>query len=277
MKRRVLALVLVVGLVVLGAMALVRAGDRARQEAAARPVPQAQQDTGRWAPQPGAPWQWQLAGTPAIEDGVDVYEMDGQQTTAAQVRQFKDRGKHTVCYLSAGTREAWRPDAERFPAEVVGKALPDWPDEHWLDIRRLDVLRPIMAARMDECAAKGFDAVDADNVDGHVNDTGFPLSADDQLNYNRALAQLAHERGLSVALKNDLDQIEQLEPDFDFAINEECFAFDACEAYGPFLDAGKAVLNVEYEDRPELCARAEELGLSTMRKHRELDAWRAPC
>jgi hypothetical protein len=212
-----------------------------------------------------------------IEPGVDVYGMDGQETAEAVVQGFRARGRRTIGYLSAGTLEAWRPDADRFPQEVVGRPLEEWAGERWLDVRRLDVLLPLMAARMDECARKGFDAVEPDNVDGHTHDSGFPLSPADQLRYNRALAGLAHERGLSVALKNDVEQIAELEPWFDFAVNEECFAHDECEAYEPFTAAGKAVYNVEYEDVPDLCERARRLGLSSMRKNVELDAWRDSC
>jgi hypothetical protein len=39
---------------------------------------------------------------------------------------------------------------------------------------------------MAACAAKGFDGVDPDNVDGwDGNDTGFPLTAADQITYNK--------------------------------------------------------------------------------------------
>ena len=34
-----------------------------------------------------------------------------------------------------------------------------------------------MAARFDECREKGFDAVEADLVDGYARDSGFPLTA----------------------------------------------------------------------------------------------------
>ena len=38
------------------------------------------------------------------------------------------------------------------------------------------------------------------------------------------LAELAHERSLTIGLKNDLDQIDDLVDDFDFAVNESCVA-----------------------------------------------------
>ena len=75
-----------------------------------------------------------------------------------------------------------------------------WPGEKWLDIRRLDLLGPILRARLDMCAAKGFDAVEFDNVDGYANTTGFKLKASDQLAFNRWLATEAHAQGLGVSL-----------------------------------------------------------------------------
>ena len=74
------------------------------------------------------------------------------------------------------------------------------PGEHWLDIRRLSVLAPIMKARLDLCAVKGFDGVEFYNVDGYQNRTGFPLTANEQLTYD---TWLANQEALAKAL--DLD------------------------------------------------------------------------
>lgn len=38
------------------------------------------------------------------------------------------------CYISIGTVESWREDAGAFPSEAVGEALPDYPDEKYLDV-----------------------------------------------------------------------------------------------------------------------------------------------
>jgi hypothetical protein len=69
----------------------------------------------------------------------------------------------------------------------------------------MDLLESIMEARLDMCKAEGFDGIEPDNVDGFLNDTGFPLTYEDQLRYNIWLADKAHERGLSIGLKNDMD------------------------------------------------------------------------
>ena len=72
-----------------------------------------------------------------------------------------------------------------------------------------------MEARMDSCQANGFDGIEPDNIDGFLNDTGFPLTYGDQLEYNIWLAEAAHARGLSIGLKNDMDQTPDLLTHFD--------------------------------------------------------------
>ncbi len=116
------------------------------------------------------------------------------------------------------------------------------------------------------------------NVDGYINNTGFDLTYEDQLRYNRWLAEEAHKRGLSIGLKNDLDQIPDLVFYFDWALNEEYFYYNECDKLFPFIENGKAVFGVEYElDKEDFCLKANEMGFSFMKKHRELDAWRDPC
>jgi hypothetical protein len=48
--------------------------------------------------------------------------------------------------------------------------------EKWLDIRRIDLLAPILRARLDLCNVKGFDAIEPDNIEIYDNNTGFPLT-----------------------------------------------------------------------------------------------------
>jgi hypothetical protein len=232
----------------------------------------------RWTPTPGTSWQWQLSG--AIDLSVDaaLYDIDLFDATAATVAALHARGRHVVCYLDAGTYEPGRPDSGAFPASVRGAEVEGWPGERWLDIRRLDVLGPILERRLDLCREKGFDGVEPDNVDAYTNSSGFPLSAADQLGFNRFVASAAHARGLSVGLKNDLDQAAALEPDFDWALSEQCYQYRECDALAPFARAGKAVLIAEYELEPAaFCAQARAAGYSAIRKRLDLDAWRQAC
>ncbi|MEU9665914.1 endo alpha-1,4 polygalactosaminidase [Streptomyces bobili] len=231
----------------------------------------------RWQPRPGIGWQWQLRGRLDTSVDVPVYDIDGFDQGEAAVAGLHADGRKVICYLSTGAWEDWRPDADEFPESVLGEGN-GWDGERWLDIRRTDVLEPLMAARVDMCRDKGFDAVEPDNMDGYRNRTGFPLTAADQLRYNRLIAGLAHDRGLSVGLKNDLDQIPELVDDFDFAVNEQCAQYGECEATTPFVEAGKAVFHVEYElPASRFCADSRRLKLSSLRKTYELTAWREAC
>ena len=231
-----------------------------------------------WIPAQRTTWQWQLTTPVDTSVAADMYDIDLFDNSAAVVDGLHAQGRHVVCYLDAGTYEPGRPDAGSFPASVIGKELPDWPGEHWLDIRRLDVLGPILEARMDLCRQKGFDGVEPDNVDAYANDSGFPLSPGDQLRFNRFLADAAHARGLSVGLKNDLDQVAALEPAFDWALDEQCFQYSECDRLQPFVRAGKAVLETEYQlAASAFCPQAEAAGLMAMRKDSSLDASREPC
>lgn len=233
---------------------------------------------GRWQPRPGLTWQWQLTEPVDLSMRAQVYDIDGFENSAAVVRRLHARGRRVICYIEAGAWESYRSDAARFPKEVLGKPDTPWPGERWLDIRRLDVLGPVMRDRLDMCARKGFDAVEPDEVDGYANDTGFPLTAADQLRYNRFLAREAHARGLAVALKNDLEQVGQLVDVFDFAIDEQCFEFHECAMLLPFIRSGKAVFHVEYSvAAARFCPVTTKLGFSSMRKRLALGVWRQPC
>jgi hypothetical protein len=234
--------------------------------------------TGRWVPAPRTTWQWQLSGS--VDQSVDaqMFDIDLFDNSASVVAALHARGRHVVCYVDAGTYEPGRPDSGTYPAAVLGKALPDWPGERWLDVRRLDALGPILERRLDLCRQKGFDAVEPDNIDGYANDSGFPLTADDQLRFNRFLADAAHARGLSIGLKNDLDQVAALQPSFDWALNEQCFQYDECDSLRPFALAGKAVFIAEYElEVGSFCPQAQAAGYMAMRKRLDLDAWRETC
>lgn len=232
-----------------------------------------------WRPAPGTTWQWQLTGT--IDTSVDVamYDVDLFETPADTIAKLHADGRVVVCYFSAGSHEDFRADASEFPDAALGEGLDGWPGERWVDIRSDDV-RALMTKRLDHAVAAQCDGVEPDNMDGYANDNGLGLTADDQLAYNRFIAAEAHKRGLSVGLKNDLDQIGELVGAFDWALDEECHAYDECDLLTPFITAGKAVFHAEYVDASQLadvCDVTVPLRLSTILKHLDLDSWRLAC
>ena len=242
---------------------------------------------GSWyQPSPGTTWQWQLSGTVNTGYSVDIYDIDLFDSSTSLIQQLQMAGKKVICYFSAGSYEAWRSDSVSFSASDKGNTLDGWADERWLDIRSQNV-QTIIKARLDLAQQKGCDGVEPDNMDGYVNNSGFSLSASDQLAFNRLVANEAHNRGLSVGLKNDLDQITDLVDYYDFAVNEQCFEFSECSTLAPFSQAGKAVLNAEYMQvyvdntngaRDTLCSSAQSLQFSTLVLPLDLDdSFRLSC
>ncbi|WP_156325597.1 endo alpha-1,4 polygalactosaminidase [Nonomuraea sp. SBT364] len=219
---------------------------------------------------------------PTVFD-IDLYvdgDVAGDNSTpnTAAVKAIHARGGKAVCYVDAGSIEEFRPDYRQFAdwhqrhgGSLLGKPFSaDFPDERWANINndkgQRDFLLRMMEARVAKCARAGFDGVEFDVVNAHEEGravTGWTVSAATQLTYNRALAALGHKHGLAVALKNDLSQAAELEPYFDFAVNESCFTHDECGELKPFVKAGKAVFHVEYGLSPsKFCRRANAASLN---------------
>lgn len=242
------------------------------------PTPTPAPTTGAiWVPKPFTTWQWQLTGAIDTSVKADMFDIDLFDVSADTIKTLQQKGSKVICYFSAGSYENWRPDAADFPASVLGKNN-GWAGEKWLDIRNITALRPIMEARMDLAVEKGCDGVEPDNVDGYTNSTNFPLTGADQIKYNKFIAEIAHARGLSVGLKNDVDQSTELEPYFDWNLNEQCFQYNECDTLKAFTDAGKAVFNTEYSlATSQFCSKANSMNIMSMKKNLDLDASRTTC
>jgi hypothetical protein len=192
---------------------------------------------------------------------VAAYDIDGFENSAAEVAALHAQGKRVICYIDVGTAENFRPDYASFPKSVLGRAN-GWPGEKWLDIRQLSVIEPIMAARFQMCAEKHFDAVEPDNVEAFSNNSGFPITAAQQLTFNEWVAEEAHALGMAVLQKNDGEQAAALESHFDGALDEQCNQYRECADFQPYLAAGKPVLNAEYHLSPaKFCAADNAAGM----------------
>ena len=229
----------------------------------------------------GLTWQWQI-GNNDIDTSINanVYDID-LYVEQSIIDELHAKGRKVIGYMSVGSWEDWRPDKDQFPSEMLGKDYEGWKGEKWLDIRQMDKLAPILLARLDLCKAKGFDAVEPDNMEIHTNDTGFPLTYDDQLKFALWLADESHKRGLAIGIKNAADQVKDLVGHFDFAITEDAFFYGWAEKMNPFIESGKPVFAAEYTDLggdfASYCRRSQQLNFSTILKHRSLDAWLQTC
>ena len=198
---------------------------------------------------------WQLQGDLREDIPASVYDIDLFDTSSDTIASLKTRGIKVICYMNAGAWEEWRSDADEFPQNALGNDLEGWDGEKWLDIRNKTV-REIMKKRMDLAVEKGCDGIEPDNIDGYQNDTGFDLSYDDQFDYNRFLTVEAKKRGLVIAMKNDLDQAEDLATYFDFLLNEQGIEYGETSKFAPFINQNKAVFDVEYNDTYYDCSLA---------------------
>jgi hypothetical protein len=240
------------------------------------------QAPGWWHPTPGMTWDWQLVVPIDQTAMVDVYDIDLFENAADVVAGLHARGRKVICYVDLGSWESYRPDASSFPSSILGAMYVGYPNERWLDIRRIDLLTPIVRSRLDMAKAKGCDAVEADNMDGYDTNThessGFPLTYQDQIAYNRFVAGEAHARGMAIALKNDIFQVMDLLSDFDMEVNEQCFQYSECNLVEPFVQAGKPVFECEYNlTADQFCPQAKPLNVSAIQKHVNLDAFRVGC
>ncbi|KKY22647.1 hypothetical protein UCRPC4_g03265 [Phaeomoniella chlamydospora] len=252
-----------------------------------------QQEKSTWKPSPGSTWEIQLSSQVAHPTYTTaVYDIDLFDTPASTIEQMHNLGRRVVCYFSAGTLEKWRTDAKEFPADAIGEDLAGWDEESYLDIRSSKV-RQIMAKRIALAKTKGCDGVDPDNVDAYAsNATGFRLTASDAVGYLKFLADEAHDRLLSIGLKNAPLIADQVINDMDWAITESCVPYQECDYYHSYIEAGRAVFHLEYVDGSAqpinqtfsvedvlhtACNGAGTNLFSTLVKKTSLDEWFLSC
>jgi Glycoside-hydrolase family GH114 len=220
-------------------------------------------DAGRWVPPPrNVPFDYQIGGDYPPPRGVRVLSRDWFAGRDAR------GGRYTICYVNAfqtqaNERGVDRPDERsNWPRWLVLERLgddPHWGGEYLIDLST--ARKRVAAARhvrpmVDACRAKGFEAVEFDNLDSWTRFDGTPLA--DRVPFGRraaiAYAELltdyAHGRGLAVAQKNTLElgrfaALQRI--GFDFAIVEECGEYRECRAYTRIY--GNRVIDIEYRGR----------------------------
>eukprot|EP00904_Undaria_pinnatifida_P012330 jgi/Undpi1/8227/HiC_scaffold_25.g10697.m1 len=230
-----------------------------------------------WTPSLGDSWNYNLETPVRTSIDVDVFliDMDYAQDT---IDELHDLGKVVVCYISIGTVEDWRDDANDFPAEAIGSDLDDWDGEAWLDINN-QVVKDIMAARVQKAMGMGCDGIEPDNMMVYTEpNTGVSVTKQEQIAYNTWIAETIQATGMKVALKNAVEIAADLVDYFDFAVNEECNQWNECDVYTDnFLKHGKPVFNVEYQNNMDMCDYTNALGMDTIIKNYNLKSFLCSC
>ena len=159
-----------------------------------------------------------------------------------------DKTQNRICYIST-QYEKWRSDAKDFRKQDIGKPLRGWVGENWVNYKSADV-RTLILKRIDLAKSKKCQGVDFDNVDGHLNDTGFKLTATDQKDFIGFLSAESHKRGLLLGLKNSPETAKSLTHLVDFHVAEECSKYKECDRYPK-----DKTFFIEYmEPKKEICS-----------------------
>lgn len=236
-------------------------------------------------PEQAESFAWQLQGRIApVTRRAAVIDIDLFDVPAKTIAELRGAGRYVICYVSVGSWESWRSDKNAFPEAAIGNPYYGWKGERWLDISRLDLVGPPLAARLDLARSKGCDAIEPDNLDGYQyrerGGTGFDLTRKDAVALIRWLLAEGHSRGLAVGLKNVPELVRSVGLETDFAITEDCAEWRFCEDYGPMLDEGLAVFHVHYTDTDidfaEVCKEADARETHILKK-RSLKAWVKHC
>ncbi|AXK74471.1 hypothetical protein DXK33_04435 [Mycolicibacterium neoaurum] len=222
------------------------------------------------------------AALPPTTGGFD-YQLGGASDVPALAVVVRDStaqplaGAYNICYLNGFQTQPgadWSGDrGSALLRDESGTPVADadWPDEYILDpstpSQRTTILQ-VLTPGLNRCAANGFDAVEIDNLDTF---TRFPaIERAGAMELARSYIALAHGRGLAIGQKNaaELAGIGRGQLGFDFAVTEECAAYDECNAYtGPY---GPHVLQIEYVDNlpapfAAVCAAPDRAPLTILR------------
>lgn len=217
---------------------------------------------------PGAVADYQLGGGYPPADGVTVVVRDSADQPAP--------GLFNICYVNGFQTQPgtdWPTDLLLRGQDGAPLADPAWPDEFLLDIassatREANLAR--LAPVIQDCAAKGFDAVEFDNLDSYTR-SGGQLEVGDALAFAGLLVEVARKAGLPAGQKNtaELGARGRDEAGFAFAVTEACHRWAECAAftgiYGP-----DQVLGIEYADDlrgtfAEACANPDRPGSLILR------------
>lgn len=266
------------------------------------------QATSWWVPPLGnQPWQWELSHplrlTNARDMGTDdrlpsgqlapapvIYDIDGIINPASTITSLHTMQKHVVCYVEVGAAGNYYSASDEGIATTYydqlqsagefGNKVPGYP-EYYLNIQSATTVSIIESMIDQQCARKGFDAVETDIDEEYGDNSGFPLTKAIEEHYMTALANYMHGLGLGWWIKNPDDTGDSYATDMyplaDAVLTEQCNQYDTCGLLSAYV-GHKAVFNAEYRLKPSrFCSNDDALGFNGAKFNLGLTGVRKPC
>lgn len=223
-----------------------------------------------WTPQPGEAANWDIQVNAPVDFAtardmtvVDLwasvpaatmitYDDSSSVNVPAGAQAFTISTLHAadtivVCRVGLGGAREGDPDYAKFPsAALSAMTLQDDPTAHFLDFAQRASWEAIAFERLDLAKDIGCDGIEPYLSDHASIDLGFTPDFALQQSWYTAVAEAAHERELSVGMRNGLSWVTDQRLSYDWLLVERCGEFMECDQVKPFLDERKAVFAIEY-------------------------------
>jgi hypothetical protein len=267
-----------------------------------------------WQPQANTDWMWELGqplntsnsslmgtgvtawnGDTPPADNPALYDIDAIENPASTVAQLHQLGDHVICYIEVGTAGNYYTAAQEGIATTyfaqlqaagdLGSKLKGYP-EYFINVNAASALSIIESMISQQCAAKGFDAVETDldeTFGGNEGKTGFTITQANEEAYLTTLANYMHSLGLAWIAKNLDDTgnatfVNDMAPLAQGIITEQCNQYGTCPLLKPFETAGKWIGNAEYKlSLAQFCPADNTANINGILFSTSLDGGRQPC
>ena len=257
-------------------------------------------------------WQWELNHPFDVNNPADmglndylpnatpapaptVFDIDAIINPASTVSALHARGDHVVCYVESGSAGNYYSASQegipisyfdQFQAQgLLGNTLPGYAQERFVNIADPASVSIVEAMIDQQCAAKGFDAVETDldeTFTGYDGSTGFPITESAEQTFLTTLANYIHTLGMGWVAKNLVDTGDKfattMEPLADGLLTENCNQWNQCGQASNYIAHGKGVLNAEYNlSTNQFCAADDAAGIDGAHIDASVDGYRQPC
>ena len=174
-------------------------------------------------PNNGPEWQWELDHPLRVGNAADmgtgatnaagavaanptVYDIDGIENPASTVTALHNLGDKVICYVEIGSAGNYYAAADEgipvtYYAQLkaagdLGAKMAGYP-EYYLNVNAPSTVSIVESMIRQQCAAKGFDAVEPDIGDSYTDNNGFGTTEAQNAAYDNTLGTYAHSLGLA--------------------------------------------------------------------------------